>query len=546
MADDARERIAGIIASAEPVSAEEADPAAEPPPWGEDAYAGERMRPPAEATPELDQRLAFNPLTDLGNAERFVARHGDGFKWCAAIGWLRWDGKRWAREQAEHHVTLAARETVRAIQDEADALRDTNLDKVVKETRNATLRLSDLVAAWGRQSEGIHRLRAIVDLATTSLEVPAAKLDADRLRINVGNGTLHVSRTENADGDFITLRPHDPADLITKLADVAYDRDAERPEFDRFLAHVQPDPANRRFLAQWLGLSLTGDMGEQKLAFFWGGGRNGKSTLVDIVALIAGDYSETVPVETFLSEGRGRNAGAATPDLAILPGVRMLRTSEPEKGAKLAEALIKLVTGGEPIQARHLNRDYFRFYPQFKLTMSGNHRPSISGADEGIWRRVMLVPWSVTIPKDQVDRALPQKLGAEMSGILNWLLDGLRDWLSAGLVTPSDVIEATQEYREDSDPLGQFLKDCVAEEPGGRVPSMDLYRLFCAWAKAGGAREWTPTGFGRALGERGIKRLRSDGSWWLDIRMVKSTADFAAAAVAGAADPPPPEGDDYA
>ena len=122
---------------------------------------------------------------------------------------------------------------------------------------------------------------------------------------------------------------------------------------------------------------------------------------------VAGDYGETVPIETFLDHGKARGAGQATPDLAILPGVRMLRTSEPEKGAKLAEAMVKLVTGGEPIQARHLNRDFFKFYPQFKLTMSGNYRPTISGTDEGIWRRVRLVPFGVTIPKEERDIHLP-------------------------------------------------------------------------------------------------------------------------------------------
>jgi putative DNA primase/helicase len=242
------------------------------------------------------------------------------------------------------------------------------------------------------------------------------RLDADKMRINVNNGTLVVRRQD--DGDYVSFQPYDPADLITKLAPVDFDPDATCEVFDTFLAKVQPRHEMREFIQQWLGLSLTGDVSEQKLAFFYGKGGNGKSVLIDAVSYVAGDYGETVPIETFLDQGKARSAGQATPDLAILPGVRMLRTSEPEKGSKLAEAMIKLVTGGEPIQARHLNRDFFKFYPQFKLTMSGNYRPQISGTDEGIWRRVRLVPFSVIVPKEERDIRLPDKLRGEASGIL--------------------------------------------------------------------------------------------------------------------------------
>jgi putative DNA primase/helicase len=183
--------------------------------------------------------------------------------------------------------------------------------------------------------------------------------------------------------------------------------------------------------------------------------------LIDAVSYVAGDYGETVPIETFLDHGKSRSAGQATPDLAILPGVRMLRTSEPEKNSKLAEAMVKLVTGGEPIQARHLNRDFFKFYPQFKLTISGNYRPTISGADEGIWRRLRLVPFDVTIPKEERDIHLADKLRARPRGILNRLLDGLRLWCDKRLIEPEDVAKATAEYRSDSDAFGRFAATCL-------------------------------------------------------------------------------------
>lgn len=483
-----------------------------------------------------DVDLAFFPMTDLGNAERFEKRNRNHLIYVAAIGWLYWDGRRWARDGADEYVDRAAHKVVRAIQEEAAAIRDTDRDQRLDTKKDGTaVMLSGKLASWGRASEAATKISAIVKLGRSYLSVDAAALDSDPFKINVRNGTLTIDASRDHDGDPVSLRPHRPGDLITKLANVDYRPDATCPRYDAFLAQVQPHGDKRRFLHMWGGYSLTGDVGEQKLCFFYGKGRNGKSTLVDAWGTVAGDYGEIVPIETFVDQGRGRNAGAATPDLALLPGVRLLRTSEPEKGAKLAEALIKLVTGGEPIQARRLNRDYFKFRPSFKLTMSGNYRPKIDGTDEGIWRRVVLVPWNITI--DVVDPDLPAKLHAEGSGILNRLLDGLRDYLEAGLIIPDDVAAATQDYREDSDPLGRFLNEAVEIAEESRVSSRRMHEVFCAWAASSGERQWTPKGFAMAMKERGFLSMKSSGMFWLHCRLTKSEADFAAD------DPPRPHDD---
>lgn len=480
----------------------------------------------------IDVVLARYPLTDLGNAERFATRHRGKFLHAPELGWLAFDGRRWSLKGAEAKVMLAAHATARAIQAEADAIRGTDDDIVVAEPKGKDpVMLSDRIAAHGRSTEGGQRLSAMVKHAAPYLIVSVDDLDADPWVINVENGTLVVDPHER-DSDPIRFRPHDPADLITKLAPVKFDPDARCPRYDRFMDEVQPLENMQRHLHQWGGYGLTGDVQEQKLCFWYGKGRNGKSTLVDAWGFVAGDYGETVPIETFLDQGRGRNAGAATPDLALLPGVRFLRTSEPEKGSKLAEALIKLVTGGEPIQARHLNRDYFKFRPVFKLTMSGNYRPQIAGTDEGIWRRVVLVPWSVTVEKPESH--LLETLRGECSGILNRLLDGLRDYLDNGLVLPPEVSDATQAYREDSDPLGRFLAYAVEQSPGDRTSSRRMHEFFVAWARASGEREWSQKGLGMALKERGFRNLQSNGMWWLDCRLVKSEADL------GLTDPPHP------
>jgi putative DNA primase/helicase len=496
---------------------------------------GARKPPRATETPDRrNMRLAFFPLTDLGNAERFRERYLDKLLWCPALGWLCWDGKRWSREGADDLVKIAEHDTVRAIQDEARAVRDSGIG-VDGEPRGARdrwvdkdkgIKYSDTIAKWGRSSEALNKLGALSKRGAPYFAIGVDKLDADKMKINVRNGTLVVARSVADGDDYVSFKPHDPADLITKISPVDYLPDAVCPNYDRFIARVQPLEAMRIFLHQWLGVSLTGDVSEQKLAFLYGKGSNGKSVLVDAVSFVAGDYGETVPIETFLDHGKQRNAGQATPDLAILPGVRMLRTSEPEKNSRLAEAMVKLVTGGEPIQARHLNRDFFKFYPQFKLTISGNYRPTISGADEGIWRRLRLVPFNVFIPKEERDIHLGDTLRTEASGILNRLLDGLRLWCDKGLLEPADVTLATAEYRSASDPLGRFLAACTEASGGERVQSSALYQVFEAWCKSSGETAWKQKGFSMAMEERGFKRLHSNVTWFLDLKLIRYVHDF--------------------
>jgi putative DNA primase/helicase len=494
--------------------------------------AGEAGR--GEASPSsstlTNQRLAFLPLTDLGNAERFVERNRGKFIACSAIGWLRWDNRRWCKDGVDERVRIAAHETVRAIQDEADAIADTDLDTKVGKKGPAkdkqAVMLSDKLRAWGRRSEANSALNQLADQAQAYLSVLPHQLDADGYAINVRNGTLRVKRDASSDEPAITFTPHDPADFITKLCPVDYDQDATCPRYDEFLSEVQPTVEMRRFLHQWMGLSLTGETGEARMAIFWGVGRNGKSVFMETAAHIAGDYSTTVPVETFVSDSRGRNAGQATPDLAKLPGVRLLRASEAERGGSLQETLIKSVTGGDQITARNLNRPYFDFYPQFKLTITGNQRPNIKGTDEGIWSRVTLVPWTVVIAQEKRDPQLLSKLKAEASGILNRYLDGLRDWLDHGLKLPDEVKEATAEYRRDHDALGRFLEEATRRKEGSRVGVTEALNVFNGWAIANGINEWKGKGFSNAMTERGYRKIKSDVMQFLDIELIKSRLDY--------------------
>ena len=496
--------------------------------------------------------LGLLPLTDLGNAERFVARHKARVRHCHALGWLVWDGRRWAVDAGADAVRRLAADTVRAIRAEADAIAAKRLvddgrkffqadvgtwfggDLLVEVTpkTGSAVWLSDKVRSWARASESASKLSALVTVAAPWLAVDAAALDADPMAINVLNGTLRVARRDDG-RDYVQRHDHNPADLITKLAPVVYDPEATCPHYDALLERYQPDAAMRDFLHRWAGVSLTG-AALQVMCFFYGMGANGKSTVVDAWARLAGDYSQTTGPETLLEQGRNRKGGDATPDLARLPGCRLLRIAEPDKGVNWNEGLIKALTGGEPIMARHLNRDFFEFAPSFKITMSGNHKPGVKGTDDGIWRRLRLVPWEVMIPPaERIDKnVLAARIdgagGAERSGILNRLLDGLRDWLDRGLGEPAAVTEATAAYRTDSDPLGRFLSLCTEPDPEGRVQSSVIYVVFCAWAVAVGEKTWTQTGFSRAMTDRGIRSVHSNQRFFAGLRLVKGVADFPA------------------
>jgi putative DNA primase/helicase len=249
----------------------------------------------------------------------------------------------------------------------------------------------------------------------------------------------------------------------------------------------------RAFLQRWFGYSMTGLTKEQVFAFFYGGGRNGKSVLVDLMAKIFGDYAASAKIESITGRSR-RGGGDATPDLVPLIGARFVRASEPNKDTPLQEGLIKELTGGEPIMVRSLNENFITVYPFFKLTISGNHKPDIRGDDDGIWRRVMLVPFDVQISNDEVDLELGAKLWAERDGIFNWLVDGLREYLAYGLQIPDQVSAATAEYREDSDPLATFLVQIcgVTGDPSHSMRAKDLQEAFAYWLDETGRGAWKP------------------------------------------------------
>jgi putative DNA primase/helicase len=490
----------------------------------------EVVRFPGGGGGDLNLMLADKERNDIGNAERLLARHGHDLLHVREIGWHGWSGRRWDRVGAKETVKVCAHETARAVLEEVHALQKRGRPEDVA-SGDWEDRLAKLFG-WSQETGNKKRVEAMISEALPYLSIGPEEMDADPLLLNLGNGTL---RLEGACED---PWPHAREDRLAKMMPVDFDPDAACPLFDAFLERVQPDANVREFLQRWSGYALTGLIGEQKLVFHYGSGANGKSVFLRLRARMMGPYAATVQFASLAQNDRKRG-DSATPDLARLPGVRFARVSEADKGVWLSEGFVKEVTGGEALTARHLNHGFFEFVPEFKLEMQGNHKPLIRGQDEGIWRRVNLVPWEVTIPPEERDLGLADKLWEERSGVLNWMLDGARMWLETGLAIPDKVKTATAEYRSDSDPIGRFLAECVEEWPGGEVRASAMYDAYKKWCGANAERPWTGTSFGRALPERGLKRVDGRVRTFLDVRLVNVPE-------AGAGEPPPPDGpDDY-
>ncbi len=425
-------------------------------------------------------------LTDLGNTQRFVAQHGNEIRFCYGWRkWLVWDGTRW-RIDDSGDVERRAKSTVRAFYTEASGIIDDDLRKQL--------------VAWARSSESRSKLAAIIELAKSEPKIPVSPddLDSNLWLLNCANGTIDL-RT----GELLQYRRED---LCTKIAPIVYDPEAQCPLFKEFLRRILNNNAGLlKFVQRAFGYALTGSTLEQVLFIFFGSGANGKSTLLEIWREALGDYGRTADAALLMQ----RNQDGVRNDVARLAGARFVSTSETESGRRMAEVLVKQLTGGDKLAARYLYSEFFEFNAQFKLFLTTNYKPVIRGTDNAIWRRIRLVPFEVTIPEEEQDKELPQKLRTELPGILAWAVRGCLRWQRDGLGQPEKVEVATAAYRDEMDLLGGFIKDCCVENKNGKVPAGKLYAAYKLWAETNGERALTQQRLGTALADRGFRRWRT-------------------------------------
>ncbi len=510
-------------------------------PGPDDRGPPDRELPPGDLPPE--GICAEFPLNDVGNGQRFVTHFGEDLCFVSRVGWHVWDGCRWVLD-AEITKGLAPRVRALAQQmsplieaevpwlrpSESQSYKLTELGRKrsdlkflsgLPETEQAdgwadeVAKLQRQVAALEKDLDGWFRsvarhlthaknagnsnaMNNFANEASVTLRRDLAEMDANPMLVNTRSGVLHLTVEGGPGTGFsktasIDLLPHARDQLITKLMPVDYAPGAMAPKFDAFLARIHPSAEMRRFLQRWFGYTMFGSTAEQALVYFYGVGANGKSVLVDLMAKVIGEYSATAKIES-LTGGNRRGGGDATPDLIPLVGARFVRASEPDKGVVWNEGFIKELTGGEPMLIRALHSDFVEFLPIFKMTLSGNHEPEIRGTDDGIWRRLNIVPFEVQIPKNErIDKDdLIDDLMTEAPGILNWLCDGAIDWAENGLSPPSAVQVATQTLRDDSDPTGEFLREiCLIDGDLDRwMTSRELCEAFNFWRSENGRSQW--------------------------------------------------------
>jgi putative DNA primase/helicase len=431
--------------------------------------------------------------TDVGNAHRLVAAHGQELRYVGPWGsWLIWDGRRWRRDE-KGEVVERAKNVAAELWD--DALRHTDATERARAVK------------WALTSEGAARVEAMVKLARTdpAIAIRPEQLDADPWLLNVQNGTVDLRTGQ--------LRPHDPRELLTKLAGARYRKEATAPRWLAFLEQILPDPEVREFNRRWRGYGLTGLVTEQKIVFKVGAGANGKSTEQETFAQVLGEYARQAPPDLLM---RRREEPHPT-GLADLQGARLVLASETQQGRHLDEALLKRLTGGDAIKARFMFGNFFEFTPTHKIEVATNHRPSVEGTDHALWRRIRLVPFGVVIADDQQDRHLKEALIAEADGILAWAVAGCITWQESGLTEPAAIVDATASYRSDMDDIGSFISDCCIVVDGVNARAADLYSTYTRWCEAMGEHALSQKKFGLRLAERGHTRYRSNGHWWAGI-----------------------------
>lgn len=428
--------------------------------------------------------------TDIGNAERLDALHGMNLRYVPAWNrWLVWDGKRWAVDDMRR-VRELARDTIRNIVN--DALATADLDE-----RNKVL-------TWAKRSESDAAIAAMLRAADTlpSFKIAPDALDAKPYLVSCANGTLDLR--------LGILQPHRREDYITKLIPIAYDANAKCERWLRWLLETFGGDCDLiDYVHRAVGYSLTGDTGEQVFFFAHGPAMGGKSTFLSVLAAIAGENAIAAAFDLLL-EQRG---GGPRNDIARLAGMRVVTAVEAGEGQKFNEPIVKQLTGRDTISARMLYREAFDFKPTFKLWIGANHKPVIKDSDNGIWRRVQMIPFVNVVPPERRIKDIEAVLLRDKEGIFAWAVAGVAAWLAVGgLKAPEAVTLATEEYRTESDILGQFIDEMCERGPGFSESATVLHGAYRKWWDDNGHRAFmNPTKFGRSLEERGFARVEGSG-----------------------------------
>ncbi len=429
-------------------------------------------------------------LDDTGNAQRMQELSGNILRYCYVDKrWLYYENGKWqydVRGMVYVYADLVLDQMKREMQtwashENGKFLQD--YQKHMKRTRSNAAK------------------RAMIKEFEHIVAISPAELDTHKTLVNSQSGVLNL--------DDCSIAPHNNKFYMTRMLGTSMPLHPKRPVlWLRFLDDIfNGDKELIRYVQKALGYSLSGLTSEQCVFFLYGTGRNGKSTFLEVVRAILGEYATNIQPESIMMKSTTTNANS---DIARLKGARLVTSVEPNEGMRLNEGLLKQLTGDDVVTARKLYGDEFEYRPEFKLWMATNHKPTIRGTDIGIWRRIHIIPFTVTIPEEKVDKNLGEKLTEELPDILAWMMEGYRLWRYEGLNKPMVVMEAVKEYRNEMDVISAFLSsDYIAA--GGEVKSSVLYALYCQWAAECNEYRMSSRKFGVELTKRYNKR-KSNGN----------------------------------
>lgn len=486
-------------------------------------FATEVVRKIAETKEEIaadviltERDLVRYPFTDLGNARfvrDYVAASGSGVKFSPEAGFFLLKGGVWYSDRLDRtraFVQEAADRTetiARSLRDNAPRGEDGQVSEKAAKEAGRWMRWATYSQSTKGISAALKELQALPDVATDVND-----FDRHDDLLAVENGVVDLKSG--------ALMPHDPALLLTKKVGVEYDVNARAPRWEAFLEEVFPNhPDLPAFIRRLVGYGITGRTDEQAFAVLWGTGANGKSVFTDTLTEIFRDLTVTTPFSTF----EERSSGGIPNDLAALKGARLVMAAEGDQGRPMAEAVLKRVTGRDLIAARFMRKEFFEFRPSFLLMLATNFKPKFRGQDEGLWRRVKLIPWERYFAPHERDHHLSDTLLGEAKGILAWAVKGSVEWYARGLQDPEIVRASTLEYRETSDALAGFLPGVFVKDPAApRIDGGMLFGSYLEWADAENLppkERWTRQTFYGALEERGaVKRKTKKGVAFEGIR----------------------------
>lgn len=425
-------------------------------------------------------------LNDAGNAKRFASQMKGNYLYIPELkSWLVWRDDYWQFD-FDRSVMISAMDVAKSI---------------YKEASQVDPEIAKKVAQWANSSSQKNHLDAMVELAKSFLSKSVHLLDSNPMVLGVRNGVVDLTT-----GSF---RKAHPADLITQQCDVVFDPNAAAPTWEKFVLEVSNnDPLLVTYKQEYWGYVLTGETSEQCFFYYHGCGRNGKSTEINLMHNLMGSYAKSVPSSILMVKNAYGNQGP-TPEIARLSGARLVTANETEDGARLAEAQIKAMTGQDVLTARVLHGEPFDFKPKFKLFISGNHKPVVRGEDDGIWRRIKVIPFNTQIPETSIDPDLFKKLLAEKSGILNWMIAGCLAWQKNRKLTEPPLIKAEViQYRNDQDIMGAWLAERCTFDQTKQCATRDLYMDYSNWVKEAGSAPVSETRFATRLTERGLIKAR--------------------------------------